>query len=37
MAAASVHLREVSKRVLHYNAAVVLLAHNHPSGLAEPT
>lgn len=30
---ASVHPREVVKRALHYNAASVILAHNHPSGV----
>jgi len=34
---ASVHPREVVKRALHYNAAAVILAHNHPSGVAEPS
>ena len=34
---ASVHPREVVKQVLHHNAAAVILAHNHPSGLAEPS
>ena len=34
---ASVHPREVVKKVLHYNAAAVIFAHNHPSGLAEPS
>jgi DNA repair protein RadC len=34
---ASVHPREVVKRTLHHNAAAVILAHNHPSGLAEPS
>lgn len=34
---ASVHPREVVKRVLKYNAAAVIFAHNHPSGLAEPS
>lgn len=34
---ASVHPREVVKRVLHHNAAAVILAHNHPSGVAEPS
>lgn len=34
---ASVHPREVVKRALHHNAAAVILAHNHPSGLAEPS
>lgn len=30
----SVYPREVLKRVLHYNAASVMLAHNHPTGNA---
>lgn len=34
---ASVHPREVVKRALDQNAAAVILAHNHPSGLAEPS
>jgi len=34
---ASVHPREVVKRALLYNAAAVILAHNHPSGVAEPS
>jgi DNA repair protein RadC len=25
------------KRALHYNAAALILAHNHPSGVAEPS
>ena len=25
------------KRALHHNAAAVILAHNHPSGVAEPS
>lgn len=33
----SVHPREVVKRVLHHNGAAVLLAHCHPSGVAEPS
>ncbi|MBI3903083.1 MAG: DNA repair protein RadC [Nitrosomonadales bacterium] len=33
----SVYPREVVKRVLHYNAAAVIFAHNHPSGVAEPS
>ena len=32
---ASVYPREVVKRALHHNAAAVILAHNHPSGVAE--
>ncbi|WP_404272641.1 DNA repair protein RadC [Vibrio cholerae] len=35
--AASVYPREVVKRALHHNAAAVILAHNHPSGVAEPS
>lgn len=34
---ASVHPREVVRRVLHFNAAAVILAHNHPSGVPEPS
>jgi DNA repair protein RadC len=34
---ASVHPREVVKRALTHNAAAVILAHNHPSGVAEPS
>jgi DNA repair protein RadC len=34
---ASVHPREVVKRALYHNAAAVILAHNHPSGIAEPS
>jgi DNA repair protein RadC len=33
----SVYPREVLKRALELNAAAVLLAHNHPSGAAEPS
>jgi len=33
----SVHPREVVKRALHHNAAAVILAHNHPSGVPEPS
>jgi DNA repair protein RadC len=33
----SVYPREVVKRALHHNAAAVLFAHNHPSGVAEPS
>lgn len=31
----SVYPREVLKRVLHHNAASVIFAHNHPSGIAQ--
>lgn len=34
---ASVHPREVVRRALKHNAAAVILAHNHPSGVAEPS
>lgn len=34
---ASVHPREVVKRSLEHNAAALILAHNHPSGVAEPS
>lgn len=35
--AANVHPREVVKLALHKNAAAVIVAHNHPSGNAEPS
>ncbi len=34
---ASVHPREVVKECLRHGSAAVLLAHNHPSGVAEPS
>ena len=34
---ASVHLREVVRRCLARNAAAAIFAHNHPSGVAEPS
>lgn len=34
---ASVHPREVVKSALARNAAAVIIAHNHPSGVAEPS
>lgn len=34
---ATVHPREVVKRALTLNAAAVICAHNHPSGVAEPS
>lgn len=34
---ASVYPREVVKLALSHNAAAVILAHNHPSGIAEPS
>lgn len=33
----SVHPRVLIKRALHHNAAAVILAHNHPSGVAKPS
>ena len=33
----SVYPREVVKEALRVNAAAVILAHNHPSGVAEPS
>ncbi len=33
----SVYPREVVKRAMHHNAAAVIFAHNHPSGVAEPS
>ena len=33
----SVFPREIVKRALHFNAAAVIFAHNHPSGVAEPS
>ena len=35
--AASVYPREVVQIVLKHNAAAVILCHNHPSGVAEPS
>jgi DNA repair protein RadC len=32
-----VHPREVVRRTLELNAAALVLAHNHPSGVAEPS
>ena len=34
---AQVHAREVVRTALKYNAAALILAHNHPSGVAEPS
>lgn len=34
---AEVHPREVARRALAINAAAVIVAHNHPSGVAEPS
>jgi len=35
--ASAVYPREVVARALKHNAAAVILAHNHPSGVAEPS
>lgn len=34
---ASVHPREIVKLALAHNAAALIFAHNHPSGIAEPS
>ncbi|HLF10760.1 MAG TPA: DNA repair protein RadC [Gammaproteobacteria bacterium] len=34
---ATVYPREVVKRALHHNASAVILGHNHPSGVSEPS
>ena len=34
---ASVYPRIVAQKALQYNAAAVIVAHNHPSGVAEPS
>ncbi|MBC3216990.1 DNA repair protein RadC [Serratia fonticola] len=33
----SVYPREIARQALTYNAASLILAHNHPSGMAEPS
>jgi DNA repair protein RadC len=35
--ATTVYPREILRRALHRNAAAIILAHNHPSGVAEPS
>ena len=37
LAQTSVYPREVVKSALKHNAAAVIFAHNHPSGVAEPS
>ncbi len=37
LAQTSVYPREVVKAALGHNAAAVIFAHNHPSGVAEPS
>ena len=34
---AAVQPREVLRQALSHNAAAIILAHNHPSGVAEPS
>ena len=34
---ANIYPREVIRRALKYNAAAVILCHNHPSGITEPS
>ena len=34
---ASVHPREVFKSAMRHNAAAAIFAHNHPSGVADPS
>jgi DNA repair protein RadC len=34
---ASVHPREIVKQALQRNCAAIIVAHNHPSGIAEPS
>ena len=34
---ASVHAREVVRAAMKHNAAAAIFAHNHPSGVAEPS
>lgn len=33
----SVYPREIVRRAIHHNAAAVIFAHNHPSGIADPS
>ena len=37
IASVEVHPREIVREALKLNAAAVILAHNHPSGIAEPS
>ena len=37
LAQTSVYPREIVRRALELNAAAVILGHNHPSGVAEPS
>jgi DNA repair protein RadC len=33
----SVHVRVIARKALELNTAALILAHNHPSGVAEPS
>ena len=35
--AASVYPREIAKKALQVNAAAIIIAHNHPSGIPTPS
>lgn len=35
--ASQVHVRVIARKTLELNAAALILAHNHPSGIAEPS
>jgi len=35
--AANVYPREIVREVIKHNAAAIILSHNHPSGIAEPS
>jgi len=35
--ASKVHIRVIARKALELNAAALILAHNHPSGIAEPS
>lgn len=35
--ASQVHIRVIARKALELNAAALILAHNHPSGIAEPS
>ncbi len=37
IASASVYPRQLVQLAMHYNAAAMIVAHNHPSGVAEPS
>jgi DNA repair protein RadC len=37
IAQTSVYPREIARRALHHDACALVVAHNHPSGAAEPS